>query len=256
MPGPTDPFQLFADLQRMVANLLRVGTIAAVDPTATPPRVRVKLTENTTTDWRPYFELRTGETRTWNPPTVGEPVMLLSPNGLTEGGYVLAGIPTEGHPPPSNDPNKTVTRYPDGMVIEYDHAAHKFKATLPADGTADIDVPDAITVTCKTADVTASESATVHSQQITLDAPQTTTTGHLTVMGLTSMMGGFAAYGTSTVPGSQGTGRMNIPLLSTREIETTSTIHADTDVTAGAISLKTHPHGEVQSGGDVSGGPL
>ncbi|WP_295548602.1 phage baseplate assembly protein V [uncultured Pseudacidovorax sp.] len=255
MPGPTDPFQLLADLQRMMANLLRVGTIAAVDPAATPPRVRVKLTEATTTDWRPYFELRAGNTGSWNPPTVGEAVMLLSPDGRTEGGYVLAGLPTAGNPTPSTDPNKTVTRYPDGMVIEYDHAAHKLKATLPAAGTADIDVPDAITVTCKTADVTASTSATVHSQQITLDAPQSTTTGHLTCMGLLTTMGGLAAFGTSTVPGSQGTARINVPLLSTREIETTSTMHADTDVTAGPISLKTHKHDQVQHGGDLSGGP-
>ncbi|WP_447779361.1 phage baseplate assembly protein V [Variovorax boronicumulans] len=262
MPGPLDTNQLLADLQRQIANIIRVGAIAEVDHGATPPLVRVQLTDSVRTDWRPYIELRAGKTGTWNPPTVGECVLLFSPGGLTEGGIALAGLPTANRPAPSSDPNKTVTKYPDGAVVEYDHDAHALKVTLPGDGTADITVPDSITVHCKTADVTASESATVHSQQITLeaqqitlDAPQTTATGNVTVMGLLTFMGGMAGTGASSVPGATGEARLNLPIYSTREIETTSTMHADGDITAGAISVKSHVHGEVVRGGDQSGGP-
>lgn len=245
---------LLPDVLRKLENLVRTGTIAEVRHELPGALVRVRTGKNVT-DWRPYHELRAGNTRTWNPPTVGEQVTLLSPGGDLAGALVIGGIHQNDHPAPSTDPNKTVTVYPDGATVSYDHAAHALAITLPAGGTADITVPDRITVHCTTANVTASDSATVHSQQITLDAPQTTTTGHLTVMGLTTMLGGFSASGASAVPGAQSVGRMSIPLLSTREIETTSTVSADTDVRSGPISLRTHAHDKVQQGTDLSGLP-
>ncbi len=249
-----DVDQLLPDLLRKLENLVRLGTIAQVRHEQPGALVRVQ-TGGLLTDWRPYHELRAGNTRTWNPPTVGEQVTLLSPGGDLAAAIVIGGIHQNSHPTPSTDPNKTMTVYPDGATFIYDHAAHALTVTLPGGGTADITVPDRITINCKTADVTASDSATVHSQQITLDAPQTTTTGHLTVMGLTSMLGGFSASGGSAVAGAQSVGRMSIPLLSTREIETTDTVRADTDVKTGPISLRGHAHGQVQKGGDVSGLP-
>lgn len=74
-------------------------------------------------------------------------------------------------------------------------------------------------------------------------------------MGLTTMLGGFSASGASAVPGAQSAGRMSIPLLSTREIETTSTVSADTDVRSGPISLGGHTHDKVQEGTDLYGLP-
>lgn len=257
MPGPVDPVQQFADLKRQIENVVRVGTIAAVDHAATPPMVRVKLSESATSDWRPYIEQRAGDTGTWNPPTVGECVLLFSPGGVTEGGFVLTGVPTGSRPAPSADPNKTVTKYPDGAVIEYDHVAHALKITLPADGTADITVPDAITVKCKTADVTADDSATVHSQQvtvdaqqITLDAPQTTATGKLTVMGLLTWQQGMVGYGVG--PGGQGAQiNCDMSFINGHGIATDGG-----DIVAGTISLQHHLTSEVVKGGDISGGPV
>ena len=250
MPGPTESPQLFADLQRQMANVVRMGTITDVDHNATPPLVRVQLTEKGSTDWRPYLELRAGKTGTWNPPTVGECVLFLSPNGMTEGGYALPGLPTESHPTPSADPNKTVTKYPDGAVVEYDHAAHKLKVTLPAAGIADIEVPDAITVKCKTADVTASESAKVHSQEITLDAPKTIATGQLLVQGLFTFTAGMAGSGAG--PGGK-----------TAEIDGDMTFingHGITtdggDIVAGDISVQGHGHIEQDAGGRTAGGAV
>jgi phage baseplate assembly protein V len=257
MPGPVDPVQQFSDLKRQIENVVRVGTIAAVDHGATPPLVRVKLSETATSDWRPYIEQRAGDTGTWNPPTVGECVLLFSPGGLTEGGFVLTGVPTASRPTPSADPNKTVTKYPDGAVIEYDHAAHALKITLPENGTADITVPDAITVKCKTADVTADESATVHSQQVTveaqqikLDAPLTIATGMFTVMGLLTWQQGMVGYGVG--PGGQGAQiNCNMSLINGHGITTDGG-----DIVAGDISVQGHHHGQVKEGSDISGGPV
>ncbi|MNT96564.1 hypothetical protein D3C71_1724280 [compost metagenome] len=74
-------------------------------------------------------------------------------------------------------------------------------------------------------------------------------------MGLFSFMGGMAGTAGSSVPGASAEARLDLPINSTREITTTSTVHADGDITAGAISVKTHVHGEVVRGGDQSGGP-
>lgn len=250
MPGPSEAPEQFDDLKRQVANLLRVGTIAAVDHARTPPLVRVQLTDSATTDWRPYFELRAGDTGTWNPPTVGECVMLLSPNGLTEGGFALAGLPTTSRPTPSSDRNKTVTKYPDGAVFEYDHEAHALKVTLPEGGTADVDVPDSIKVTCKTADVTASENATVHSAQITLDAPMTTTTGQLVVQGLLTFQQGMMGSGIG--PGGKGVQiDTDVEFINGHGITTDGG-----DIVAGDISLQNHRTSGVESGSDISDGPV
>ena len=58
-----------AELARLIENLIRLGTVAEVQ--VEPPRVRVK-TGNVTTAWRPWFALRAGADREWDPPTIGE----------------------------------------------------------------------------------------------------------------------------------------------------------------------------------------
>ena len=67
---PESPLEIL----RRLENLVRLGTIAEVRH-AKPARVRVK-TGKVTTAWRPWFALRAGEDREWDPPTVGEPVIL------------------------------------------------------------------------------------------------------------------------------------------------------------------------------------
>ncbi|AMP37449.1 phage baseplate assembly protein V [Ralstonia solanacearum] len=109
-----------ADLARLLENLLRIGTIAEVRH-STPPAVRVQ-TGGITTTWRPWAERRAGTTRTWNPPTVGEQVLLFCPSGDLSNAVILCGIPTAANDVPSADPNRTVTLYPDGALTSYDHA--------------------------------------------------------------------------------------------------------------------------------------
>ncbi|BEP48543.1 hypothetical protein [Variovorax sp. V116] len=78
--------------------------------------------------------------------------------------FVLVGIFRDTVPANGSSGDVERTTYPDGAIIEYDHAAHALKATLPGGGPADITVPDSVRVHCKTADATASENAKVHSQ--------------------------------------------------------------------------------------------
>jgi len=151
-----------AELLRLIHNLIRYGTIAEVDHAAA--RVRVQ-SGNMLTGWLPWIEQRAGETRTWNPPTVGEQVMLFSPGGDPAVATVLTGIFSAVNPAPANDPNVTHWLMPDGAVIEYDHAAHHLRATLP--GSAALDAQGDITVTTAAAlSATAAGGATINANVV------------------------------------------------------------------------------------------
>ncbi|REC94881.1 phage baseplate assembly protein V [Kushneria indalinina] len=130
------------ELARLMQNMIRLGTIAEIDHAAA--RVRV-TTGELLTDWLPWCETRAGQTRTWNPPTEGEQVLLLAPGGELAGAVVLGAINSNTHPAAIDDPNLTRWDMPDGAVIEYDHAGQHLRADLP--GSAAITAPAGVTVT-------------------------------------------------------------------------------------------------------------
>lgn len=160
-----------AEILRLIENLLRVGTVAEVQH-GMPPRVRVTAGGITTT-WLPWVERRAGATRTWNPPTVGEQVLLFCPSGDPANGVILAGIPSDAKDVPSHDPSETVTQYPDGAMTRYNHAA----GALFVGGfkTVVLEADTSVLVKC----------------------PSTTFDGDVTVKGLFSYQNGIAGQGGS-----------------------------------------------------------
>ena len=131
-----------AALARLIENLIRFGTVAEVQ--MDPPRVKVK-SGNITTTWRPWFSLRAGEDREWDPPTVGEQVVLFSPSGNLNQGVALAGLFSDLIPANGEREGLHRRTYRDGAVIEYDSIAHHLRATLP--GSAEISATGDITLT-------------------------------------------------------------------------------------------------------------
>lgn len=124
-----------AALARLVENLIRIGTVAEVQ--MAPPRVKVRTGEITTA-WRPWFALRAGEDQEWDPPTVGEQVVLFSPSGQLAQGIALTGLFSD-HIPANGDREGLHRRtYRDGAVIEYDSIAHQLRAILPAGGVTEL----------------------------------------------------------------------------------------------------------------------
>lgn len=158
-----------AEILRLIENLLRIGTVTHVQ-TGMPPRVRVQAGGITTT-WLPWVERRAGSTRTWNPPTVGEQVLLLCPSGDVANGVVIAGIPSDAIDVPSHDASETVTLYPDGAQTRYNHAA----GALFVGGVKTVVVEAATSVLVK--------------------SPSTTFDGDVTVKGLFSYQNGIAGQG-------------------------------------------------------------
>lgn len=132
-----------AELQRQHSNVIRLGTVAEVDHAAARCRVQ---TGEITTDWLPWFVPRAGDVIEWSAPSVGEQVMLLSPGGDTHGAVALRGVYSDACPAPATSDTLHLVRFPDGAQVEYDHAAHALKATLPGGGTAEITADGGVTV--------------------------------------------------------------------------------------------------------------
>ncbi|MFM9269976.1 phage baseplate assembly protein V [Halomonas elongata] len=167
------PLHGAAELLRLIHNIARLGTIAAVDHGRA--RVRVRAGELLTT-WLPWVEQRAGTTRTWNPPTEGEQVLLISPGGDPAAAVAITGLYRQAHPAPSASGDVWHTVMPDGAVIEYDHAASHLQATLP--GSATLEAQGAVTIT-------AAGGATVNAN--------TVINGNLTLNGNFSQPGGQSA---------------------------------------------------------------
>ena len=193
--------QDIAELFRRIANLIRVGTIAEVDLSTRPAKVRV-ASGALITDWLQFLALRAGSSTTWDPPTLGEQVIVLCPDGDTAAGIVITGLNSEEIPAPSASENEHVRVYPDGARITYDHAAGALTATG-----------------IKTIHADASASAVLKCPDITLD-------GRVTVTGLLTYQAGMA--------GKPGKGNST-------SIEG-SIIHTNGDLSSNGVVVHKHVH--------------
>lgn len=131
------------DLLRRLENLIRLGTIAAVDHQAARCTVS---TGGLSVPNLPWLALRAGDSSDWDPPTVGEQCILLSPSGEPAQGVALVGLYSQQRPAPANSANVRRRKYPDGAVIDYDHATHTLSATLPAGGKAQLTAPGGVSI--------------------------------------------------------------------------------------------------------------
>ncbi len=213
-----------SDLLRLLQNLIRLGTIAEVKGA----KARVRLGPNLITEWLKWATPRAGSTRTWSAPTIGEQVIVFSPGGDLTRGIIVPALYSQEFDAPESSPTIHTTHYPDGAVVQYDHAAHALTATLPG-GTA-----------------------TVTADKVTSNAPSTICTGDLTVMKNLIVMQSATVNGATALnngvnakAGAAGGVAMAVQ----------GTVKASEDVLAGAISLAKHKHGGVRAGGDQSGGP-
>jgi phage baseplate assembly protein V len=156
-----------AYLSRLIENLIRVGTISEVDHAQARCRV---ISGGLRTGWLPWFSQRTGNTRDWDPPTIGEQCLILSPSGEVGAGMVLVGLYCNAHNAPSNNPDEQVREYPDGARISYNHVTGALNA-----------------IGIKTALVQAAE-------HITFDCPQVTFTGKVNTQDLFTYENGMVGY--------------------------------------------------------------
>lgn len=138
-----------AELHRRLENIIRFGTIKTIHPAKPFTTVTVTIGAITTAKLR-FLTLRAGQTKTWDPPTIGEEVMVLSPSGVLEMGVAIAGFNNTDNPSPSDDLNKTIRIFEDGCLLSYDIKTHQLDAVLPEGGTfnvtADVNITGKLTV--------------------------------------------------------------------------------------------------------------
>ena len=127
-----------AEIQRLIENLLRIAEISDVNyADSENPQVRCTV-GNIKTNWLSIGHQRMGVVKDWNPPSVGEQVVLVSPSGDLSQAVIIASLSSTANPAPDTDPKKPKRTYPDGAVIEYDYEAHKLTASLPTGATFEL----------------------------------------------------------------------------------------------------------------------
>ncbi len=137
------------DAGRRLANLIRPGTVAEVDPAAARVRVQYGTApsgEPALTAWLPWLPSAAGEYRDWRAPSAGEQVLLLAPYGELAAAFVLPGAYRDSFPAPESSADIRAMLCPDGARIEYDSGEHLLKAVLPSGGKVSIEAPGGVAI--------------------------------------------------------------------------------------------------------------
>ena len=236
---------LAPDQNRRLESVLRFGTVSAVDTARAVCRATSGGLE---TDWLQWLEPHASDrVRDWNPPSVGEQCVVLSPSGETGAGAILTGLYQNACPAPESSQDVTARHWKDGAKNRYDQAAHAWLHELPAGGKLVLKVGGTtlemtsdhilLTIGGTNMELTA-QAATLTSPAVTVTAPPITLVGNVTIMGgLTGQPGPGGAGGSATFHGR---------------------IDADEDVkvTGAGVSLKDHVHSGVLVGGSNTQKPV
>jgi phage baseplate assembly protein V len=198
-----------ADLNRRIESLIRLGTIDQVDHAARKLRVK---TGGLLTGWLPWPAEVGRNYRRWRPLRTGTQVVLGCPSGDPAQAVIIQILYTSALDAPSTSPSLDLILFDDGTLIEYDSNTQHLNVECMGD------------VTVKTPTL------------VTIDSPQTTVKGKLTVEGLLTYLAGMAGSGGS---GSAAAIHGNVQITSG-------------DLTADGISLKNHTH-PGDSGGTTGG---
>lgn len=217
-----------SETDRMLAGLLVCGTIESVQ--YKPPRVRVR-SGDWVSSYLPWKSMAAGNVRHWRPPSVGEQAMILSPSGLPEQGFVIAGFDTDQFPANDDRGNITATDWPDGAREHYDHDAHEYVLSVPAGGRIVLTIGG-------TKLEMKSDGTTLTTPKLTVDSPDSTFTGKVLIQKLLTYIGGLVGKG-----GGGGGASASIE----GGIRVTNG-----DITADNISLKQHTHTEQGDGAKTS----
>jgi phage baseplate assembly protein V len=146
-----------------VSNLIRTGTVVAFQ--AKPPRVRVRTGE-IETDWICWGERRAGShSKTWSPPSPGEQVVLLCPEGDISQAIAVCSLNSDSHPAPADGATVERTVYGDGSVIDFDSATSTLIVNVSQ---------GRVVVNCDAASITAASA-------VDLDTPQVRCTGKVSI---------------------------------------------------------------------------
>lgn len=134
-----------ADRDRQIGDIARMGVIESVDLAAA--RVTVAIGDLVTGPL-PWLAMRAGSVKIWAPPSAGEQVLVIFPEGDIAAGVVLPGIYCEDNAAPTAE-DLVWIEFADGSKVTFDHESHELSVVLPVDGklrvVGDIEVTGKIT---------------------------------------------------------------------------------------------------------------
>lgn len=166
--------RLQEDIPADLSELIRLGTVSEVDLEQATVKVRYGNPDDddggAETPPIRWLTLRAGDTKVWSPPTVGEQVVLIVPDGQLAAAIALPGVIQDAFPAAGSDLTEVIT-FKDGARIAYDPEGHTLTAVLPEGGTAEVEAPGGLTIR---ADVTIEGNVTVNgnvdaSEDVTAD---------------------------------------------------------------------------------------
>lgn len=220
------------ELDRRMGNLMRFGTISAVDTANALVKVDVG---DLVTDWLPWTVTSAGQNLAWRAPDVGEQVVLVSPGDPSQG-VVLGSVYQNAHPANGNNGKDWRLTFKDGTVVEFDRDGSAMNVQVNSAGSLRLNI-GATTLLLEDG------KATLTTPELLVDSPTSTFTGAVNIQGLLTYLAGMTGSGGS---GASLTG----PLTVTGNVTTTGTLQNN-----GKNVGSTHTHGGVSSGGSVSGAP-
>lgn len=136
------------DIPADLASLIRIGTVLSVDLAEARCVVRFGDPDDPApaqTGPIRWLTPRAGLTRVWSPPSVGEQVLLVCPDGQIGAAVAIPAIVQDTFPPLGSTTAEMI-EFADGAKLTYDPEAHELVAVLPAGGTVDVTADGGITL--------------------------------------------------------------------------------------------------------------
>jgi phage baseplate assembly protein V len=208
--------------------MLRFGNITEVDPAKGYARVTF-TDDGIVSDWLQFVVMGAIKDNFSHTFSINEQVACLMDENSEEG-VILGAIFNEKTPPNNGGSGIFRVKFDDNSVIEYNRNSHKY--TLDIKGEINIKSSSVVNIDAVNANIVASAIAKIQAPVIEL-------TGAVAISGALTVGGTISAPGGGAISGN---------------LEVTGQLKGAT-VTNGTISLGTHKHTGVTTGGGISGTP-
>lgn len=129
---------ILSELDRRLTQMIRIGVIQEVD--LAKAKVKVKIGDNVT-DWRPWLT-QAGRIKTWNPPVIGEQVLVLSPSGDFEQSVVLPSLYYQKFKAPSDQNEEIKVEFSQDNFIIWNIEKNHLQLHLSEGGVFEVEIDD------------------------------------------------------------------------------------------------------------------
>ena len=112
-------------LESRMNQMVRVGTVSTIDPSAGTARVILQDSGEMVSYDLPVLFQKTQNDKFYTMPDIGEQVLCLFLFSGQESGFILGSFFSKADCGPVSDPDKTHVKFKDKTTMEYDRSKHK-----------------------------------------------------------------------------------------------------------------------------------